>query len=223
MKHLSALIIAVTLLFTFSSCKNKEPLHSTWSESVSQTEQSTLESKTETVTQTLPKADETITKPQTSQTQTQPQTQDETQPLTQKGAPYVTAPPVDTNVNTKYTRTGVIAFSDSPDNEYIKLVSEKYGVLASLLAAIFTIPYEGMENEADGNVVLRFDGSKDSSGKLIRTEDTLKTIYTIDAKGVCKRVSVDGSEKDDYNIAEKRLIILSVKQHIMPTFQSELY
>lgn len=135
----------------------------------------------------------------------------------------VTAQAIDTGLNTDHTRTGVMAFSDSADNKYIKLVADKYGVSPSVLAAIYTLAYEGMEQEADGNIVLQFDGSVDSEGKLIRTEDTLEMIYMIDADDVCTKASVDGSQQDDYNAAKRKVVVLFTTRYIMPKFQSELY
>lgn len=195
----------------------------TWTDKASKTEQTsayvpktaqdTTKSETETTTRPFAKVETTTKKTETTKPKAQPEDYDF----------VVTAPAIDTKLNTKYTRTGVIAFSDKPTNKYIILVSEKYEVPAYLLAAIYTLPYEGMEDEADGNMVLEFDGSRDLSGKLIRTEDTLKTIYMIDAKDKCKRISVDGSQKDDYNRIEKKVTIMLVKEHVMPKFQYVLY
>ena len=229
MKNLLAVIIVITLLFSFTSCKKEKPSRiittQNPSESIGINDKT---SKNEDITQAGEPSSKENEPSKSEQTSKVPQSENKTQEQTKQNSDeygsYVTHEPIDTNVNTKYKRTGIVAFSDSADNKYIKLISEKYDVPASLLAAIFIIPYEGMEDEADGNMVLRFDGSKDDKGKLIRTKDTLKTIYTIDAKGNCERLSVDGSESSDFNMFQKRAILLyAVKDEIMPKFQKELY
>lgn len=231
MKSLLAVIIAVTLVFSLTSCKKEKPGRVITTQSPSINEDINNEATytgggSITDNQTSSKESGFTKNEQTDKvTRYESKTEGQTKPKpnsNQYGS-YVTAEPVDTNANTKYERKGIVAFSDSADNKYIKLISEKYGVDASLLAAIFTIPYEGMEDEANGNTVLRFDGSRDSKGKLIRTEDTLTAIYTIDAKDNCKWMSVDVSEKDDFNYFEKKAIIYAVTEKIMPTFQKELY
>lgn len=195
----------------------------TWTDKASDTEQ-TSASAPETVRNSSNSKTETSVRPSSRDETTAKQTEASQSKIQEGDYDFVvTAPAVDTNLNTKYTRNGVIAFSDKPTNKYIILISEKYEVETFLLAAIYTLPYEGMEDEADGNMVLEFDGSRDFSGKLIRTEDTLKTIYMIDAKEKCKRISVDGSQKDDYNRIEKKITIMLVKEQVMPQFQYVLY
>lgn len=236
MKSLLAVIIVVTLIFSFTSCKKEKPsrIITTVNTSESATPDNITTTKTKEITQEN-KQSSKENKPSTNEptknvqsnktTQSAPTTENQTKQNSNSNdyGTYVTAEPIDPKENPKHKRTGIIAFSDSANNKYIKLISEKYDVPTYLLAAIFTIPYEGMEEEADGNMVLRFDGSKDDKGKLIRTKDTLKTIYMIDANGKCKRLSVDSSESSDFNALEKRAILYAVKDEIMPKFQKELY
>ncbi|MGI6746206.1 MAG: hypothetical protein ACOX45_08760 [Acutalibacteraceae bacterium] len=219
MKCLWAVLIAITLVFSFASCKGGTSLPETQFESASKT---VLFSESETETSPVSSRAETYVPSSLQSGEVSQVTQTAQQPQTKKETSPVTAAPVDTNQNTDYTRTGIIAFSDSPDNKYIKLVSEKYGVSPLRLAAIYTLPYEGMEEEADGNMVLEFDGSKNSKGKLIRTKDTLKTIYFIDSDNVLTKVSADGSGEDDYSFVERTKIVWSVKSLIIPKFQDEL-
>ena len=76
--------------------------------------------------------------------------------------------------STTMGKTGEMAFSDDPNNRYISAVATKYSLDSSTLVALYTVP------ENDANIVLEFDGSKDSNGKLIRTDKTLVAIYSID-------------------------------------------
>ncbi len=208
----------ITLVFFFASCRENSFLPKTQTESVSQTHPlSDIESVTSAITDKA----ETGGMPSQKSEEASQVTQTTKQPQTKKETSPVTAAPIDTNQNTDYTRTGIIAFSDSHDNKYIKLVSEKYGVSPLFLAAIYTIAYEGMQEEADGNMVLEFDKTENSRGELIRTKDTLKTIYLIDSDDGITRVSVDGTA-DDYSFVERTKIIWSVKSLIMPKFQDEL-
>lgn len=116
---------------------------------------------------------------------------------------------------TEIQKTGDMAFSDDPENKFISAVSSKYNVKAENLAVLYTVP------ENDANTVLEFDGSKDGNGKLIRTEDTLIAIYTIDASLNSKCASKDKS-KNEYPYGEMMVMFMSVTSYIMPEFQAEL-
>lgn len=231
MKKILTVIIIAAFVFSFASCKKEKPsrIITTQNPEVSTNindETSTMYGgSTQATEPTFGEDEKSESKQNNKTTNTEPKKEQQTTSnsnLDDYGS-YVTRQPIDTKENTNHKRKGIIAFSDSADNKYIKLISKKYNVSASLLAAIFTIPYEGMEAESDGNMVLRFDGSKDDKGKLIRTKDTLETIYMIDAKGDCKRLSVDGSESSDFKELQKRAILYAVKDEIMPKFQKELY
>ncbi len=116
---------------------------------------------------------------------------------------------------TEIQKTGDMAFSDDPNNKFINAVSQKYKVNAQNLVALYTVP------ENDANTVLEFDGSKGSDGKLIRNEDTLVAIYTIDAALNSKCASKDSS-KNEYPYGEMMVMYMSVTKYIMPEFESEL-
>lgn len=119
------------------------------------------------------------------------------------------------STTSKYTRTGESVFSDDPDNKYISAVASKYKLDKSLLAAVYTIP------DADGNMVMEFDGTKDENGKLIRNENTLKAIYTIDKNLNSKRASKD-SKLNEYSSLEAKTMFFTVTKYIIPKFQNEL-
>ncbi len=73
----------------------------------------------------------------------------------------------------EFTKTGDNQISDSPDNEFIKLVVNEKGADAEKLVAIYAVPDLG------NNFVLEFDNKRDSDGNIIRSPKTLKRIYHI--------------------------------------------
>lgn len=73
----------------------------------------------------------------------------------------------------EFTKTGDNQISDSPDNEFIKLVVSEKGADAENLVAIYAIPDLG------NNFVLEFDNKRDGEGNIIRSPKTLKRIYHI--------------------------------------------
>lgn len=143
-------------------------------------------------------------------------------PQSQTESPHVTPlkPTLPETSSTKaeektYTKTGEMAFSDSPDNKYIKAIAKKYKVNAKNLVALYTVP------DNDGNIVLQFDGTKDKNGKLIRNEDTLVSIFTID-KNLDSKCASENKDMNEYSFGEKMVMFLSVKNYIMPEFEEEL-
>ena len=73
----------------------------------------------------------------------------------------------------EFTKTGDNQISDSPDNEFIKLVVNEKGADSEKLVAIYAVPDLG------NNFVLEFDNKRDSDGNIIRSPKTLKRIYHI--------------------------------------------
>ncbi len=123
--------------------------------------------------------------------------------------------PAAESTSSKYNRTGVMKFSDSADNKFIKAVVQNYGVDASLLAAIYTVP------DANGNMVLMFDGTTDKNGKLIRNAETLKAIYTVKKDLTCKCASEDKS-LSEYSANESKVIFLTTEKYILPEYEAQL-
>lgn len=114
-----------------------------------------------------------------------------------------------------YEKTGEMAFSDDANNKYIKAVVNKYGVNAENLVALYTVP------DNNGNIVLEFDGSRDNNGKLIRTKDTLISIYSVDKNLNSKRAS-ENSSLNEYSYGEMKVMFISTTKYIMPEFEAEL-
>lgn len=153
-----------------------------------------------------------------SETESYGATAPETQAVTQKQDIPTPTMPQTTSAQTAgetYAKTGEMAFSDSPDNKYIKAVVQKYGVDAENLVALYTVP------DNDGNIVLQFDGTKDENGKLIRNEDTLVSIFSVD-KNLTSKCASENKSLNEYSTGEKIVMFLSVKNYIMPEFEEEL-
>ncbi len=204
MKKILPIIICLGILISLCACGSSE--------------------KTTTSTQstTIPSTNDSTTLPET-ETTTEPTTEEQTIPATEPISDTVSttepAPrPTVTDAPTEETtldKTGEMAFSNSPDNRYIKAVADKYSVNANNLVAIYTVP------QNDSNMVLEFNGTKDSSGKLVRDSSTLVAIYTIDANLTSKRASKDSS-KNEYDYGEMYVMFLTVTTYIMPEFEDKL-
>ena len=204
MKRILPIIICLGILVSLCACGSSE--------------------KTTTSTQstTAPTTNEGTTLPKTEAT-TEPTTEEQTIPVTEpiSDAAPTTEPaplPTVTDAPTEETtlgKTGEMAFSDSPDNRYIKSIADKYSVNAENLVAIYTVP------QNDSNMVLEFSGKTDASGKLVRNSSTLVAIYTIDASLVSKRASKDDS-KNEYPSGEAIVMFMTVTTYIMPEFKDKL-
>ena len=157
----------------------------------------------------VPTAEETL--PETTETQPVP-TVTETFEETSIVSIPETLP---TTTEKVYEKTGEMAFSDSGDNKYIKAISTKYGVNDKNLVALYTVP------DNNGNLVLEFDGSTDAQGKLIRNENTLIAIYSIDKNLNSKRAS-ETTSLNEYSYGEMKVMFLSTTKYIMPEFEEEL-
>lgn len=107
---------------------------------------------------------------------------------------------------------GTNMISDSAENSFIKLIASKYGVSPSLLVAIYAVPDKG------DNFVLQFSGKKDSSGKLIRSPDTLKKVYHIDASKNIQVATGTLFGNEGCNVAESYVVVKMIKEHVMPMY-----
>lgn len=116
--------------------------------------------------------------------------------------------------STTMGKTGEMAFSDDPNNRYISAVATKYSLDSSTLVALYTVP------ENDANIVLEFDGSKDSNGKLIRTDKTLVAIYSID-KALNSQCASKDSKKNEYPYGEMMVMFMTTTKYIMPEFEGQ--
>ncbi len=162
-----------------------------------------------------------VTEPQNDETQAAPVETQQAETITDiisDTAPVIvpdTVPaPSVPQESTTMGKTGDMAFSDAPDNRYISSVATKYGLDSTNLVALYTVP------ENDSNIVLQFDGSRDSNGKLIRTEKTLVAIYSIDRNLNSKCASKD-TKKNEYPYGEMMVMFMTTTKYIMPEFEGQ--
>ncbi len=112
----------------------------------------------------------------------------------------------------EFTKTGDNQISDSPDNEFIKLVVTQKGADAEKLVAIYAVPDLG------NNFVLEFDDKRDDNGNIIRSPKTLKKIYHINKE---RNITVatgkpTGNEGVDYGTSLMTYYL--VTDVVMPEF-----
>lgn len=112
----------------------------------------------------------------------------------------------------EFTKTGDNQISDSPDNEFIKLVVTEKNVDAERLVAIYAVPDLG------NNFVLEFDDKHDDDGNIIRSPKTLKKIYHINKE---RNITVatgkpTGNEGVDYGTSLMTYYL--VTDVVMPEF-----
>ena len=132
----------------------------------------------------------------------------------------------DKNDNKKPTKNEVIEYyehlskngdnilSDHYNNEFIKLVSNEYGVDTDLLVAVYSVPDTG------NNFVLQFDGTKDSSGNIVKSPDTLKKVYQIDLERNIKVATGTKQGNVGVSYAEGMLCFNMVKKLVMEQYPS---
>lgn len=226
---LSAIIVVIAVIF--ASCGSK-PGNDTETSAVFESyatlpalpteEENEFEDLQQTEAQTAAFSAEVLTEHQTSAAGEKPAAAQQpsaatTAPVTQQPETAQQPAPTQQSGTTteKYKKTGTMHFSDSPDNKYLASVASKYNVDPSLLAAIYTVP------DANGNIVLRFNGEKDSSGRLIRNESTLVCIYSIDKAFNSKCASEDDA-LNEYSYGEMKVMYLSATRYILPEFEKEL-
>ena len=136
---------------------------------------------------------------------------DETVVNTDNGQP-VTQEDISVEGLEDFTKTGDNQISDSPDNEFIKLVVNEKGADAEKLVAIYAVPDLG------NNFVLEFDNKRDDNGEIIRSPKTLKRIYHINKE---RNITVatgkpTGNEGVDYGTSLMTYYL--VTDVVMPEF-----
>lgn len=109
-----------------------------------------------------------------------------------------------------FTKTGDNILSDSKNNEFIKIVSEKYGVEPERLVAIYAVPDKG------NNFVLEFSGETDSEGNIIKSPDTLYRIHLVDLKRDVKTATGKITGNKGVSFAEGILTMQMIKDIVMP-------
>ncbi len=112
----------------------------------------------------------------------------------------------------EFTKTGDNMISDSPNNEFIRLIVKEKGANAETLVAIYAVPDLG------NNFVLEFDDKRDENGNIIRSPKTLKKIYHINKE---RNITVatgkpTGNEGVDYGTSLMTYYL--VTDVVMPEF-----
>ena len=95
--------------------------------------------------------------------------------------------------------------------KWYKAVVNKYGADPSCLVALIRT-----NTDTPGATVLQFNGEKDSSGNLIKTEDTPKYVYDVRDSGAIKKASVKKTDNDGYNYAESYVNYKLAIKYIIP-------
>ena len=221
--------LAVIFVTAFSACKKSEPVEPThidltetssffYETQNDTTDYSTSSDVQNTETASAPLYSETEQTQQNEHpVQTGQTTQNENTSVTEVETENEAEEPSSNEESTtsKYTRTGESVFTDDKNNKYLSAVAKKYNLDADTLVAIYTIP------DANGNIVLEFDGSKDENGKPVRNEKTLVAIYSIDKEFNSKRASEDSS-LNEYSDIEMKTMFFTVNKYLIPKFENEL-
>lgn len=187
------------------SVSEQIPVNDNTDLSVSVTSETILpETSFEVTTTSVPTTVQSVTESQTTATSATITEEKTTVPQTTETETIEGLPPLE--------KTGDNILSDDPDNEYIKLVSEKKTVDASVLVAIYAVPDEG------NNFVLEFDGTKDSNGKIIKSPDTLLKVHQVDKNKRIKTATVNGLGNSGVGYAEGKLVFYMVTNIVMPQY-----
>ncbi len=101
--------------------------------------------------------------------------------------------------------------SDHYDNEFIKLVAEKYGVDTDLLVAVYSVPDSGT------NFVLQFNGKK-KGGEYVKSPDTLEKVYQIDLDRNIKVATGTPNGNEGVSYAESVMCVAMVKKIVMEQY-----
>ena len=209
MKRFLALVTVLCAAVTLLGCFSKKP-----AETINSQPLTTIVYRQDVPTSS-------VVDTQYAEAQPAPENTQPAEPITQvisDTAPVVepdTVPaPIPPQESATMGKTGEMAFSDDPNNRYISSVASKYGLDSSNLVALYTVP------ENDSNIVLEFDGSKDSNGRLIRTDKTLVAIYSIDRALNSKCASKDSS-KNEYPYGEMMVMFMTTTKYIMPEFENQ--
>ena len=106
---------------------------------------------------------------------------------------------------------GTMQVGLSPDDPYIRIVHEQRGIDASLLASVFTVPQNGQ------NYVFEFTGD-------VRTAETIRRVYLIDASGAIVSVAAaDSSERENVSAAENWFCMnVLIRGVVFPAVQNEI-
>ena len=114
-------------------------------------------------------------------------------------------------------KVGDMVFTNSADNKFISAISSKYNISCDLLACLYTSTNE------DRNYVWQFKDSRDDSGRVIKTADTLQYVYIVSQD--CTTIKRTGGFTGNTNIsaAEGYIVFQAAKKMQIPQHQQELY
>lgn len=107
---------------------------------------------------------------------------------------------------------GENVLSDHYNNEFIKLISDEYGVDADLLVAIYSVPDTGT------NYVLQFDGDKNLKGEYVKSPDTLEKVYYIDLNKNIQVATGKPTGNEGVSYAESVMTFAMVKTIVMKQY-----
>ena len=135
----------------------------------------------------------------TAVTTTETTTQTTTAATTTEATTVTTTKAATTAATTTEATTAAVKMvcSASADNPYLNAVVQKYGIDPYYLVA-----YYNDSGNSNGNLVFEFDGTTNSDGRLKRTNDTLKNIYTVDSSYNAKKATGTAAEGNEYSSAD---------------------
>lgn len=106
----------------------------------------------------------------------------------------------------------VTYYSENPNNRYICIVANQYGVDKSNLVALIRT-----QAQNPGATVLEFSGKKDANGQLIKNKNELKSVFEInDSDGTIRKATGKMSGNVGYNYAESLAAFELTKEFIIP-------
>ena len=109
----------------------------------------------------------------------------------------------------------VTYYSESPDNKYIKYIANKYSVDPAVLIALIRT-----NTDNKGATVLQFSGDRDSSGNLIKTEDTLRCVYDGDGNGKVMKATGKFSGYEGYSYAANVVAFKLAQEYMIPSLEA---
>lgn len=206
-KHFILGIFAVLILLTFSVVM----LIAAYNYSLNNMEESTAVNMENDVVYQNPESTTSgnalVTPPSTtSATTVQSNEEDSTSATTQKQEP------ISVEGLEEFTKTGDNLISDSPNNEFIKLIVDEKGAKAEYLVAIYAVPDLG------NNFVLEFDNKRDENGNVIRSPKTLKKIYHINKDRKITVATGKATGNEGVNYGTSIMTYYLVTDVVMPEF-----
>ena len=203
MKKQIAVVSVLLILLTLCACKGKTE---------------TAPETTVYTTESFPYTYETHTVSPEDATAANPEGGSEAQqnPATKPAQNGTTAQNQSVTKKEAVTKEGVVTYySDNPNNKYIQTVSKKFGVDPSHLIALIKT-----NAEYPGATVLQFDGSRDSQGKLITTNNTLQYIYDVQDNGTVNKSNKDGTDTYGYSKLAGMTAYMLAEKYMVPSLDN---